>query len=241
MVEFGDPDQANDIGGSHSSDAVAINNAGQSVGFSKTAKGQDAVLWSPSGTAIVLHDAGGKNFSGAVAINASGHSVGFSKTPTGGYDAVRWSPSGAATVLHDAGGQGDSQAVAENNNGWSVGFSLTTNGQDAVLWSPTGTTRCCRTWEVKALAMPLRSISPEIARLFSYGERRRGRAVVADRSGDDLGAELGSAWTNTQAVGINDVGDILGYGDYRGEQYGFVLTPSGYNLLCHAILRRLRP
>ena len=41
----------------------------------------------------------------------------------------------------------------------------------------------------------------------------------------DLGAVLGSAWTETYATGLNDSGDIIGYGDYHGGVYGFLLTP----------------
>jgi hypothetical protein len=47
----------------------------------------------------------------------------------------------------------------------------------------------------------------------------------------NLGAVLGSDWSDTQAVGINAVGDIVGYGEYNGGgqytagQYGFLLTP----------------
>lgn len=41
----------------------------------------------------------------------------------------------------------------------------------------------------------------------------------------DLGAVLGSGWTDTQAVGINNSGDIIGYGSYHDEWYGFLLTP----------------
>jgi hypothetical protein len=41
---------------------------------------------------------------------------------------------------------------------------------------------------------------------------------------------LGSDWTNTEAVGINHFGDIVGYGDYNNGTvngtYGFLLTSS---------------
>jgi hypothetical protein len=40
----------------------------------------------------------------------------------------------------------------------------------------------------------------------------------------NLGAVLGSAWSDT-AVGINNKGDIIGYGEYDGGRYGFLLTP----------------
>jgi hypothetical protein len=41
---------------------------------------------------------------------------------------------------------------------------------------------------------------------------------------------LESDWTNTEAVGINDFGDIVGYGDYNNGTvsgtFSFLLTPS---------------
>jgi hypothetical protein len=36
---------------------------------------------------------------------------------------------------------------------------------------------------------------------------------------------LGSAWSDTYAVGLNNSGDIIGYGEYHSGQYGFLLTP----------------
>jgi hypothetical protein len=114
-----------------------MNNAGQSVGFSTTASGQDAVLWSSKGVATMLQDLGGEGFDQPTAINASGDSVGYTLTASGSYDAVLWSPLGVPT---------------------------------------------------------------------------------------DLGAVLGSAWTNTLAVGLNNNGDIIGYGDYNGGISGFLLV-----------------
>ncbi len=35
---------------------------------------------------------------------------------------------------------------------------------------------------------------------------------------------LGPAWTDTQAVGLNNSGDIIGYGIYHSGFYGFLLT-----------------
>src|SRR5580658_9701446 len=127
----------------------AVNDAGQSVGYSDTASGTDAVLWTPSGKATVLQDAGGADYSFPNAINDAGWSVGVSYTsrslgPTDP-DAVLWSPSGKATVLQDVGGHDYSWAVAVNSSGWSVGYSNTETPQngvptdaDAVLWSPSG-------------------------------------------------------------------------------------------------------
>ena len=41
----------------------------------------------------------------------------------------------------------------------------------------------------------------------------------------ELGAVLGSAWSDTDAVGLNNSGDIIGCGVYDGGVYGFLLTP----------------
>jgi hypothetical protein len=40
----------------------------------------------------------------------------------------------------------------------------------------------------------------------------------------NLGALLGPAWGDTEAVGINNLGDIVGYGSYEGKTTGFLLT-----------------
>jgi hypothetical protein len=42
---------------------------------------------------------------------------------------------------------------------------------------------------------------------------------------------LGPAWSDTEALGLNNSGDIIGVGDVHGEQRGFLLTPvSAYAL-----------
>ena len=99
-------------------------------------------------------------------------------------------------MLQDVGGYGDSEAWAVNASGWSVGYSCVFNGGCGIS-------------------------------TFGVGSNEEEEAVLWSPSGvgTDLGAVLGSAWSNTVAVGLNDRGDIIGYGDYLGEQYGFLLTP----------------
>ncbi len=72
-----------DAGGRGESTVVAINDAGQSVGYSYTGRGYVAVLWSPSGKAMVLEDEGGAGISQALAVNDAGWSVGYSYTGRG--------------------------------------------------------------------------------------------------------------------------------------------------------------
>jgi hypothetical protein len=180
----GQPTVLQAVGGG-SGVAGLINNFGWIAGTSSfvdsTGLHFDAVLWSPSGKATVLQDVGGQEFSFTEALNDAGQSVGFSRTAAG-QEAVLWSRSGNATALQDAGGQGNSSAQAINDFGWSVGSSNTVTGSDAVLWSPSG-------------------------------------------KATDLGAILGPTWSDTRALGINDLGDIAGAGAFEGGTRGFVVTP----------------
>ena len=56
-------------------------------------------------------------------------------------------------------------------------------------------------------------------------------AVLWSPSGKatDLGTVLGPAWSDTQALGINDLGDIVGTGAFKGGTFGFLLKPDGFN------------
>jgi hypothetical protein len=175
----------------------------------------------------VLQDVGGVDRSEAFAINDSGDSVGlsFSALRSGGRkaaaEAVLWSPSGKATVLQDVGGARFSKALAINDSGESVGFS----GKDAVLWSPSGTATVLRSAGVSE-AVAINAAGDSVG--YSFGASGNGvDAMLWSPSGaaTNLGAVLGSAWSYTQAVAINNNDDIIGYGDYDGGTYGFLLTP----------------
>jgi hypothetical protein len=178
--------------------AEAINNAGQSVGYSQNSKVQDAMLWSKSGQATILQRVGTSTDNEAEAINASGWSVGYSASAKV-ENAALWSPSGTVTVLQDIGHHQASEAVAINASDWSVGYSDIGYGlippTEAVLWSPTG-------------------------------------------KGTDLNTFLGSGWYNTDAMDLNDAGDITGYGEYHGIENAWLLLqtsagPGHYEVIRH--------
>ena len=126
-------------GGVGNWEALAINASGFSVGWSKTATGQDAVRWSPTGTATVLQGLKGSTVSQAVAENNLGLSIGYSNTAKGD-DAILWGPKGGIkAVLKDPGGQGVEFALAINEGGQSVGYADIAGGvTEAVLWGPLG-------------------------------------------------------------------------------------------------------
>jgi PEP-CTERM motif len=221
-------------GGFLDSSVSNINDAGQSAGESFTfgQVGSDAVRWSPSGKATMLQAVGqGSGF--ANFINNSGWIAGGSSfiDATGFHsDAVLWSPSGKATVLQDVGGQGFSSTQSLNGTGQTVGFSRTASGQDAVLWSRSGKATVLQDagGQGDSFAGAINDFG------WSVGDSDTATgsdAVLWSPSGKatDLGAVLGPAWTDTQAVGINDPGDIVGTGAFEGGTFGFLLKPDGVN------------
>jgi hypothetical protein len=192
------------------------------------------VLWAPGGKATVLDNVGGGSDSKALAVNGkAAFSVGFSETPSGGSEAVRWSPIGIATVLPGIKNNTVSEAVAENYGEMSIGYSDTATGDEAILWGSDG--------GIAAVLKDPGGEGVEFAlainddgKSLGYADIEGGgtEAVLWQPSGKatNLGALLGSDWTDTEAVGINDLGDIVGYGDYQNGTvsgiYGFLLTPS---------------
>ena len=121
------------LGGSWS-EAHAINEAGQIVGWSTTVAGEPrAVLWH-NGTMTELGTLGGTQ-SQALDINEAGQIVGWSTTAAGEPRAVLWH-NGTITDLGTLGGTW-SQGFGINDTGQVVGLSFTTAGQQhGALWAP---------------------------------------------------------------------------------------------------------
>ncbi len=217
-----------DVGGQGDSEAFAINNAGLSVGNSTTASGVDAVLWSPTGKATVLQDVGGRG-SEVNAINDAGQSVGSSSSGRfPGAEAVLWSRSGKAAVLQDAGGQDNSSAVAINDGGQSVGDSINASGGfDAVLWSRSGKATLLRNVGSDSNSIPnaINDAGWGVGYSFTSPTFREAALWSPTGKATDLGAVLGPSWSDTEAVGINNSGDIIGSGEYHGGTFAFLLTP----------------
>ncbi len=225
--------------GSTYGNAVAINASGQSVGYSE----DGAFLWSESGAATPLQGlSAGYAVGEPLALNNAGQSVGYSVLPTGGR-AVLWSPTGTVEALQLPAGQVVSGAVAINASGQSVGYARNANcdgagcyTQEAVLWSPSGQATVLQNSDGAPLANAV-AINDAGYSVGWLGGEQSGldstegapEAVVWSPNGTvtNLSTLLNPAWNFSEAVGINDNGDILGYGGVFGTGVinPFILTP----------------
>lgn len=178
-------------GGSGFDNAKGINNSGQVVGYSSTGGfAQGAVLWQPSSNTPTVLISGIPNgglpfYDGANGINSSGQVVGYSGGGNSTHAAL-WQPGSTTAIdLNTLGGGGlfggNSTATSINNSGQVVGYSNS-------------------------------NISPYTGSAMSYfgGSPH----AVLWQSGSTTPIDLGSPVSSngfSQATGINDSGQVVGY------------------------------
>jgi probable HAF family extracellular repeat protein len=225
-------------------DAYGINVSGQVVGYSTTGQVNSyneplyhAFLWTPSkpnGKTGKMTDLGtlGGDLSIAYGVNRSGEVVGYAYNATGSFLAFLYNQ-GQMSSLGTLGGDW-SIAYAVNDAGQIVGQAYTSNnvGAHAFLWQ-NGTMIDLGTLTGGNYASALA--------INSTGQEVVGTSTVPSNSGyliyhafvyepgsmTDLNNLIpaGSGWLLQSATGVNDAGEIVGYGTYQGQQSGFLLTP----------------
>jgi probable HAF family extracellular repeat protein len=170
------------LGGTNSQ-ALAINDKGQIVGFSDTSGGSHAFLWDAMNG---MQDLGtlGEAGSQALAINDNGQIAGFLETFSNGSHAFLWLPGdayGLPAGLNDLGtlpGGTDSRALAINNLGQVAGWAITSSPSTHAFY-----------WD----------------------------GVLHDLH--DLGDPVEG---DSQAYGINDNGQVVGFGSVNGYDHAFL-------------------
>jgi probable HAF family extracellular repeat protein len=213
------------------SSAMGANNAGQVVGFRLVTdehghEQKRAYLYSSRRTTD-LGTFGGKQ-SDATAINDAGHVVGHLYTEYhDGYKRAVLYNGGKVIELGTFGGNA-STGVAINIAGQVVGYAELPGGEPRAFLFTRGKLRNLGTL-------------PGGTQSFAYDIDERGRVVGSSDAKDsplhafiysdglmqDLNklVPANSGWLLTEARGINESGQIVGYGFTNGEQRAFLLTP----------------
>ena len=226
------------LGGNYS-DAEGINDAGQVTGASSTANGEThPYLWTNGKVKDLGTLPGGSNpgdWNTGEAVNNSGEVAGWGYGE-GGFFAILWS-NGKIQNLGSLGG-GLSQAFAINDLGQITGQAYITGGigADAFLYD-------------NGVMQDLGTITSPTGGngQYAYGFGINNSGVVVGESTyqkhplgivyhafvysggkmQDLNALIpkGTGWTLSTAYGINDAGQIVGYGTLNKQERGFLLTP----------------
>ncbi len=212
--------------GGESSQASGINNSGQVVGYSDLASGDEhAFLYSNQ----KMQDLGtlpGGSFSQATGINNNGQVAGFGDTADD-VQAFLYSDG----VMHDLGGT-DSQALAINDRGQVVGDSEFGSGPPHSFLYSDGTIQDLGTLPGGSYSYALAINNNGAVVGLSDAGGSNGAFLYSDGSMENLNSLVSSSagWSLEAATGINDSGQISGYGiTSTGQRDAFLLTPtSGY-------------
>lgn len=226
--------------------AHGINNAGVIVGISSNGTTSRATKWTKSGGVYVAADLGSADGlstspARAWAVNEAGDAAGVSRNALGVSQATLWT-GGSAVNLTSLGGGLYSQAFGLNDSSVVVGASVVGkvspgistdlyrafqwDGVNGIVELPTLATQ--PTW-IHSEAKDVNNSGVVVGNVAQlYGSPSFGGAAVAwiDGAIINLNSLLpeGSGWNLLSAEGINDAGDIVGYGTIGGQSHAFLLT-----------------
>jgi probable HAF family extracellular repeat protein len=248
-------------GGYTGSFATAINSSGQVAGEAFTYNGPyngidpyEAYLYSPGGGGT-LTDLGnlGVGNSSAAGINDSGQVVGNSYTTDNSDRAFLYSGSGPMVDLGQIGGPGGtSYAYAINNAGLITGQASGGIGgnSDAFLYSGSGPMTDLGNLGGSSEGWAINNAGVVVGDSYLADGITDDAFIYSNGTMTDLNSLIpaDSGWQLEAAYGINDNGDIVGYGLYDGQTEAFELTavpePASAGLLlvggAAALMRRRR-
>jgi hypothetical protein len=217
--------------------ATAVNDSGVVVGYSSTATDgfSGAMEWlDSSGHQVNLGTLPGAAVPDAAAIdiNNAGEIVGFAYDSHDMQQAVIFSGGSAQPLAELAGSTGDGAAAVSQSGGYIVGDARTPDGStEAVQFSPgpTAVNLGSLPGESQTQALAVNSSGMAVGASGPV-EDGPGQVAVLFDGGNviDLNSLLpaNSGWTLEQADGINDNGQIVGWGVHDGNVRAFEMTPA---------------
>ena len=227
-----------DLGTLNGGTSVAwdANNSSKVVGTSEIdpfSLSQHAFLWSSSTGMVDLQTlAGPSGSSAAHGINEDGKVVGYSSTPTGQTHAFLYS-GGSMSDLGVLGTGTVSIAYEINDEGKVIGYSTISTGGinppfHAFLWtSGTGMSDLGTLGGNNSIAYDINSRGTVVGFAEIVGGAKRAFVHDAQNGMMDLNTLIppGTGWVLQEARGINDSGQIVGFGiSPSGQTHGYLLT-----------------
>jgi len=210
--------------------AYGINNSGQIIGNSQTASGIPAGVLIQNGSVTDLGNLGGVDGTYANGINNLGQIVGLSYNRQGNFLAFLWQ-NGSMSSIGTLGGQW-SQAYGINDSGQITGAAYLkgNTGPHVFLFSNGKMTDLDRRGgAVQSWGSAINSSGVIAGRMQVKGGPfvNYHAMVVMNGKMQDLNKLIpaNSGWVLDEANGINDAGQIVGYGEFQGNTRGFLLTP----------------
>jgi len=215
--------------GGYSSSANGINDAGQVVGTSDTAIGQSHAFLYSNGVMQDLGTLSGYGNSFAFDINETGQVVGGSANVASYFNhPYLWSNG----VMQDLGAlednyYSDSYAVAINNAGQVVGNSTIRAASRAFLYSDGKMLNLGTLGGYESKAADINNLGQVVGNSWT-AEGEFHAFLYSNGVMQDLSNLLpsDSGWQGVIPQGINDKGQVVGYGLFKGEDRAFLMTPA---------------
>ena len=211
--------------------ASTINNSGVAVGKS----GGFGVKWTKSGGDWSIADTltvSGRNEAAAAGINEAGDIVGDSYHSGAGYRAIHWAPgTTSGTVLPYPAGSGSWDIAADINDDGDVvvGESISSGQPRPAIWENDGG------WSGRLLgnfggggsqALAINNDGMVVGWSTTYESVEHAFIYDEINGMQDLNSMIDaeSGWVLLRATGINEAGNICGYGTINGETHAFLLA-----------------
>jgi probable HAF family extracellular repeat protein len=210
--------------------AYGVNASGQVIGNSLNSSGIAAGFIFRNGTLTDLGNLGGDDGTSAAAINRLGQVVGYSYDQAGDFLAFLWR-NGKMKSLGTLGGAW-SQAYGINDAGQITGSAYLANnlGPHVFLFSKGKMTDLdSRSSSLTSWGFGINKTGVIVGQMQVPGGQfvTYHAMIITNGAMKDLNKLIpaGSGWVLGTASGINDAGQIVGYGTLNNQQRAFLLTP----------------
>ncbi len=223
------------LAGSNTSSAAAINGRGDVAGtFFDISDNHYHAFRTANGLAIDLGSFSGAKFGGAdswgVAINASGEVLGSARLKDGSDVAFRASSGGVVSAIGLPGGSAVGQASGLNDKGTAVGSYLNAQGVSRVFTAGEGAAGTDLLARFSTSGFGLNSYGSAINNrgdVAGFGDfNGQFHAFFASAGGTFTDIGVGNGFSSSVAIGINNLGQVVGRMDDQGSNSRAMLWDS---------------